>query len=72
VTRGAFAVATMGLGLQALEQAARDGALPSGEPAGAAIWAGTALAVALAARVARVREREAGSAWVSDAHDLHD
>ena len=32
----------------------------------------TAAAVALVDRLARVRQHDAGSAWVSDAHDLHD
>ena len=32
----------------------------------------TVLAAALAMRVAAGRERLAGTAWVSDAHDLHD
>jgi len=32
----------------------------------------TVLASSLAMRVAASRERLAGTAWVSDAHDLHD
>ena len=40
-------------------------------PAGLPLLA-TALAVALALRVGRAREAVAGSAWVGDAHDLHD
>jgi hypothetical protein len=70
--RGAFALATIGLGLQVLEHAARVASVPAGEPAEPAVWAGTVLAVALAARVAGARRREASSARVSDAHDLHD
>jgi len=32
----------------------------------------TAIAVALTVRIAGSRERAAGTAWVSDAHDLRD
>ncbi len=70
--RSAIAFAALGLGLQVLEGAARAGQLAGdAAPAGGVLLA-TALAVALAVRVARGRERHAGSAWVSDAHDLHD
>ena len=70
--RGAMAFATIGLGLQWLDAAERQVVLEAaGAPAGVILLA-TALAVALAARVALVRQRDAGSAWVSHAHDLHD
>ena len=70
--RAGTAFAAMGLGLQALQGAVRsvltaDGAPPAGLPLFAA-----ALAVALAARVGASRVAAVGSAWVSDAHDLHD
>ena len=72
VARGMFALATLGLGLQVLERAAQDAAVPATASAGLSVWAGTALAVALASRITRARQIGAGSAWVSDAHDLHD
>jgi hypothetical protein len=70
--RAATAFAAMGLGLQLLQGAVRTvvtagGAPPDGLPLGA-----TALAVVLAARIGAVRIATTGSAWVSDAHDLHD
>jgi hypothetical protein len=70
--RGAMAFATIGLGLQWLDAAVRLVVLESGElPRGAVLFA-TAVAVVLASRVAFVRQNDAGSAWVSHAHDLHD
>jgi hypothetical protein len=70
--RGAMAFATIGLGLQWLDRAVRLAVLEAGElPEGAVLFA-TAVAVALATRVAFVRQNDAGSAWVSHAHDLHD
>ena len=70
--RGAMAFATLGLGLQWLDRAARSVVLESASvPEGTVLFA-TAIAVALASRVALVRQRDAGSAWVSHAHDLHD
>jgi hypothetical protein len=70
--RGAFAFATIGLGLQWLDRAVRLVVLEAGELPEGAVWFATAIAVVLAARVAFVRQRDAGSAWVSHAHDLHD
>jgi hypothetical protein len=70
--RAGAAFAAMGLGLQLLQGAARAGATPG---AVAPEWlplGGTALAVALAASVGGARVATTGSAWVSDAHDLHD
>ena len=69
--RAAAAFAAMGLGLQLLDGAVRSVSLGGTAPAGLPLLA-TALAVALALRVGRAREAVAGSAWVGDAHDLHD
>jgi hypothetical protein len=70
--RAALAFGSMGLGLQILENTARDAqVIETIEPGGAVLLA-TVLAVALVVRVAISRERLAGTAWVSDAHDLHD
>jgi hypothetical protein len=70
--RGAMAFATIGLGLQWLDRAARGVVIESAaEPAGVVLFA-SAIAVVLSARVALVRQQDAGSAWVSHAHDLHD
>src|SRR5262249_29208026 len=70
--RGAMAFPTVGFGLQWLDHAVRVVVLEAGDvPEGAVLFA-TVLAVALATRVALVRQRDAGSAWVGFAHDLHD
>jgi hypothetical protein len=70
--RATVAFAALGLGLQVLEAAARATLLaPEARDPGHVLVA-TAAAVALADRLARVRQQDAGSAWVSDAHDLHD
>ncbi len=70
--RGAMALATVGLGLQWLDAAVRLIVLEAVElPSGAVLFT-TAVAVVLASRVAFVRQHDAGSAWVSHAHDLHD
>jgi hypothetical protein len=82
VERAATGFAAMGLGLQVLLAAARAG-VAGGSPPGAVTsadglppaglpLAAAALAVALAARIGAARMAAAGSAWVSDAHDLHD
>ena len=64
--------ATLGLGLQILHGTSQGVQLePSAGPA-VGLLAGTWLTVLLGLRVARARERYAGSGWVSDAHDLHD
>jgi hypothetical protein len=70
--RSLLAFATLGLGLQVLSHVARDALLPRADAENGAVLMATALAVALADRLARIREQDAGSAWVSDAHDLHD
>jgi hypothetical protein len=69
--RAAAAFATMGLGLQLLDGAVRLAVVDGAAPPGLAL-AATALAVALVVRVGRSRAALAGSAWVGDAHDLHD
>lgn len=69
--RAAVAFAAMGLGLQLLDGAVRTALVGGAAPAGLPL-AGTALAVALTLRVGHVRAAAAGSAWVGDAHDLHD
>jgi hypothetical protein len=70
--RGAVAFAALGLGLQVLDGAARAAQVPGTLPMAGSILLATGLSVALGVRVAISRERLAGSAWVSDAHDLHD
>ncbi len=70
--RGTVAFAVIGLGLQWLDRAVRAVVLEAGAVPETAVLFATALAVALAARVALVRQHDAGSAWVSHAHDLHD
>jgi hypothetical protein len=72
VRRSAVAFAALGLGLQVLEGAARGSEIAGSAPATGAVWLATAIAVALVLKVGRARERFAGEAWVSDAHDLHD
>jgi hypothetical protein len=70
--RAGVSFASLGLGLQVLDGAARAAQVPQTLPQGGAVLIATAIAVALAMRVAASRERLAGTAWVSDAHDLHD
>lgn len=70
--RALVAFGALGLGLQMLEGAARGTQIPSELGPAWVILAGTVGAVALVARVARGRERVAGTAWIGDAHDLHD
>ena len=70
--RAGVAFASLGLGLQVLEGAARSAQVPETLVPGGAVLLATAIAAALATRVAVIREHIAGTAWVSDAHDLHD
>jgi hypothetical protein len=70
--RGAMAFATMGLGLQWLDRAVRHLVIESSVIPEWVAMSATAAAVVLAARVALTRQRDAGSAWVHHAHDLHD
>lgn len=69
--RAVVAFGAFGLGLELIESLARAGEL-SPEPVGPLVLFATATAVTLTARLAADREALAGSAWVSDAHDLHD
>lgn len=71
VVRAATGFAALGLGAQALDAAARAVAGAAMPPPGVPL-AATALAIALAAHIGAARVTVAGSAWVSDAHDLHD
>jgi hypothetical protein len=70
--RAGVAFASLGLGLQVLDGAARAAQVPETLPPGGVVLLATAMAVALAMRMAISREGLAGTAWVSDAHDLHD
>lgn len=70
--RGAMAFATIGLGLQWLDRAVRISVLESAALPEVTVLLATAIAVALVSRVALIRQSDAGSAWVSHAHDLHD
>ena len=70
--RALVAFGALGLGLQMLEGAARGAQLASELGPPGVILIGTIGAVALVARVALGRERVAGTAWIGDAHDLHD
>ena len=70
--RAAAAFAAMGLGLQVLDGAVREVVVPGAAPPPGLPLLASALAAALAASVGRARISATGSAWVSDAHDLHD
>lgn len=70
--RAALAFAALGFGLQILDGAARGAQVQPSAATGSAVLILTALAVTIAIRIAAGRERFAGTAWVSDAHDLHD
>ena len=72
IRRAMTGFAAMGLGLQVLDGAAQGAAIGPPPSSAAALLVATWLGVALALRVAIARERHAGTAWVSDAHDLHD
>lgn len=72
IRRAMAGFAAAGLGLQVLDGAAQGVQLQPGYATGAALLLATWLAVVLTSRVAAARERFAGTAWVSDAHDLHD
>jgi hypothetical protein len=70
--RALVAFAALGLGLELLAASARaTDVLHAGPPAGGALGAAV-VGVALAARVVGARERFAGSAMVTDAHELQD
>lgn len=70
--RALVGFAAMGLGLQMLHGAARGAELASALPGHGLVLLSTAVTLALVTRIARGRERVLGSAWISDAHDLHD
>ncbi len=70
--RAATAFAAMGLGLQLLQAAVRTVVTTGGEALDGLPLLATALAVVVAVRIGAARVTTAGSAWVSDAHDLHD
>ena len=70
--RSALAFAALGLGLQVLDGAAWSAQVEVTPRLEWSVWLATAIGVALVLRIAWARERRAGTAWVSDAHDLHD
>lgn len=72
IRRAMAGFAACGLGLQVLDGAAQRVQLGPVPASGGALLFATWLAVVLTLRVAGARERYAGTAWVSDAHDLHD
>jgi hypothetical protein len=72
VRRAGVAFGSLGLGLQVLDSAAREAQVFVALNPGGGVLLATVLAASLAMRVATNRERSAGTAWVSDAHDLHD
>lgn len=72
IRRAMAGFAAMGLGLQVLDGAAQGAQLNPGNLTGGGVLLAAWLTVVLALRVAGARERYAGTAWVSDAHDLHD
>ena len=72
VRRASVAIGGLGVGLELLTASARAADVGrDGAPPGAALLA-TALAILIVARLAEGRERYAGSAFVSDAHELQD
>ena len=72
VLRATIAFGAMGMGLDRIARAADAEQLPGSSTPALAVWIATALAFALVARIARLRLRGGGGAWVSGAHDLHD
>lgn len=72
IRRAMTGFAAMGLGLQMLDGAAQDAQIQPAPTSAGALLMATWVAVAIALRLAIARERHAGTAWVSDAHDLHD
>jgi hypothetical protein len=69
--RAAVAFGALGLGVQVLDGMARHAEVAAAPPSPGVVLA-TAIAVAMTVRLAGSRERAAGTAWVSDAHDLRD
>src|SRR5262245_14299672 len=72
IRRAMTGFAAMGLGLQVLDGAAQGAQIGPAPSSAMAVLLATSLSIVLALRVAISRERHAGTAWVSDAHDLHD
>ena len=72
IRRALVGFTTLGLGLQILDGAAQGAQLNPDSLTGTGVLVAAWLAVILGLRVAAARERHAGTAWVSDAHDLHD
>jgi hypothetical protein len=70
--RSALGFAGLGLGLQVLNGAARGAEVQGMTSGGGGVLLATVFSIALATRIAGGRERHAGTAWVGDAHDLHD
>lgn len=70
--RAAIAFAAMGLGLQVLQGSVCTVVTTGLAPPAGLPLAATILVVALAVRIGAARNTTAGSAWVGDAHDLHD
>ncbi len=72
VRRAILAVGALGVGLELLTASARAADVAhEGAPAGAA-WLAAIVVITLVTRIADGRERYAGSAFVSDAHELQD
>jgi hypothetical protein len=72
VRRASLAIGSLGVGLELLTASARAADVAhEGAPAGAAMLS-TGLAILIVARLAAGRERYAGSAFISDAHELQD
>lgn len=69
--RAAVAFGALGLGVQVLDGMARSAEIGV-PPSSPGIVLATAVAVGMTARLAGSRESAAGTAWVSDAHDLRD
>jgi hypothetical protein len=69
--RAAVAFGALGLGVQVLDGMARAGEMGVA-PSSPGVALATAVAVAITVRLAGSREAAAGTAWVSDAHDLRD
>lgn len=72
IRRALVGFTTLGLGLQILDGAAQGAQLDPNAMTGTGVLVAAWLAVILGLRVAAARARYAGTAWVGDAHDLHD
>jgi hypothetical protein len=72
IVRSALGWGFVGFGLQALEAAARDTLPATFAPPTAGLLLCTTVTVALVVRLGLSRAAAVGSAWLSDAHDLHD